>query len=228
MDAGRSAFDLDRLEQAEAQYRDAYRWALVRDDAGAVRDAGYDLAVVQLREDKARDARATLATAEGDLRRRGAGVPDEFRLVQAGALIRTGADDAAIEAVRPALRSGDPAVTERAAYLMGVAADSGARVDVLTQAVGLVGGGMSRLVRADAAELGARAALRRGDAAAAYREAGEAVALRRELLAYRDMRRALEVQARAAQALGRGDEAEALLGRVEQSARGFGQGASVR
>jgi hypothetical protein len=61
--AGQLAFELERNEEAAAQYRTALSRAQARDDPDAIGDTGYNLAVAELRAnapDKAlADARAT-------------------------------------------------------------------------------------------------------------------------------------------------------------------------
>ena len=47
--AGKLAFELERNEEAAAQYRTALNRAQARDDADAIGDTGYDLAVAELR-----------------------------------------------------------------------------------------------------------------------------------------------------------------------------------
>ena len=49
MHAGQLAFELERSEEAAAQYRTALNRAQARDDADAIGDTGYDLAVAELR-----------------------------------------------------------------------------------------------------------------------------------------------------------------------------------
>ncbi|EFG85094.1 hypothetical protein GXY_05726, partial [Novacetimonas hansenii ATCC 23769] len=89
METGRDAVDLGRLSVAEGQYRAAGVRALARDDVAAIGDAGYNLAVVQLDENRPQDALTTIASTRAALSVRGAQSDDTgLDLVQAGALYR--------------------------------------------------------------------------------------------------------------------------------------------
>lgn len=91
MDTGRDAVGLDRLAVAEQQYRAAGERAVARDDVTAIGDAGYNLATVQLDENKPQDALATITSTRAALALRGQTTDDTgLDLVQAGALHRLG------------------------------------------------------------------------------------------------------------------------------------------
>ncbi|MCE2576940.1 hypothetical protein LDL36_00130 [Komagataeibacter sp. FNDCR1] len=224
MDTGRDAVDLDRLSVAEGQYRAAGVRALARDDVTAIGDAGYNLAVVQLDENKAQDALSTVASTRAALSVRGAQSDDTgLDLVQAGALYRLGRFDEAASAVALAARASDPAIVEKAQLLSGIIAD--ARGDRTT--LDSAGTYFAQLPRtsawswlADAQEIAARRLLvEGGDAQTAYQDAMQAVSARQTHVEYRDMARGLSVAARAAGQAGNASQAADLYMRASQSAQ---------
>lgn len=203
MDAGRSAFDLAHPDQAQAQYENAYRRALMRDDATALGDAGYNLAVTILARGQAEKALDTVSRTRADLALRGHADVASLSAVQAAALYRLGRYPEALQ-VAQAIRSTEPDLAERAAYLGGIAGDASGRADILSSSLARirVKKGASRLWQADRAELSARLALRQGQGGVAVQEALRAVDLRRDLLDYRGMEQALDLAARGASLAG--------------------------
>ncbi|PYD62268.1 hypothetical protein CFR73_01110 [Novacetimonas maltaceti] len=224
MDTGRDAVDLGRLSVAEGQYRAAGVRALARDDVTAIGDAGYNLAVVQLDENRAQDALSTVASTRAALSVRGAQSDDTgLDLVQAGALYRLGRLDEAAGSASSAARSSDPAIVEKAQLLSGVIAD--ARGDRTT--LDSVATYFAQLPKtsawswlADAQEIVARRLLvDGGDAQTAYQDAMQAVSARQTHVEYRDMARGLSVAARAAGQAGNASQASDLYMRASQSAQ---------
>ena len=70
--AGQLAFELERNEEAAAQYRTALDRAQARDDPDAIGDIGYDLAVAELRANAPDKALADARATRIELERRGA------------------------------------------------------------------------------------------------------------------------------------------------------------
>jgi tetratricopeptide (TPR) repeat protein len=65
--AARQAFDRGRFQQAASIYRQALERALVRDDANAVVDAQYNLAVCLMKLDNHAEALQLISQAEAEL-----------------------------------------------------------------------------------------------------------------------------------------------------------------
>ncbi|CUW46786.1 hypothetical protein [Novacetimonas hansenii] len=224
METGRDAVDLGRLSVAEGQYRAAGVRALARDDVAAIGDAGYNLAVVQLDENRPQDALTTIASTRAALSVRGAQSDDTgLDLVQAGALYRLDRFDEAANSATSAVRASDPAIVEKAQLLSGIIAD--ARGDRAT--LDKVAAYFTQLPKtaawswlADAQEITARRLLADGgNAQTAYQDAMQAVAARQTHVEYRDMARGLSVAARAAGQAGNASQAAALYLRASQSAQ---------
>ena len=178
--AGDIAFALENPAQAADQYRATLGRARERDDAGAIADAGFNLAAAELRADHPAAALQTSREVQAELARRGSDDPG-FTLIIATALFRTG--DAA-GADRLAARLADRRTTglaDQAWFLRGLIADARGDGAALRTAAGSLS---PTADPADRSELQARIAR---DAAAALRTAD----LRREALDYRGMARAL-------------------------------------
>ncbi|MBB2155958.1 hypothetical protein HLH33_06495 [Gluconacetobacter diazotrophicus] len=224
MESGRQSVALDRLSVAESQYRLAGTRAVARDDAPAIGDAGYNLAVVQLAQDRPADALSTVAATRGALALRGHGGGDaELDLVQAAALYRLSRDAEAAPLAASAMASPDPATTEQAALLGGLIAD--ARGDRATLAAAAARLAHTRPVpakwQADEDELRARMVLAT-DPATARDLARHAADLRQGIVDYRGMARALTLAARAAGQAGDAQGAAALSLQAAQSMKAQG------
>jgi len=218
MDVGHEAFDMARAEQAQAQFQTAYDRALLRDDAGAIGDAGYDLGVAQLGMGDAQAALGTVERTRHALKLRGANAGPELELVAAAAYYRLGQYRAALDA-GGRVQTSDPALTERRAFLMGLAADGLGDEKTLVAARDALPNSAKPplLEQADRAEIESRLALRRGAYDKAETEALRAVALRRDILDYRGMARGLDCAANAAKGASQWDRAAAYTQRAAES-----------
>ncbi|MBB2202998.1 hypothetical protein [Gluconacetobacter tumulisoli] len=229
MDTARQAADLDRLPVAEAQYRQAGIRALARDDAGAIGDAGYNLSVVQLAQDRPADVLSTVAATRAALAVRGRDGGDaELDLVQAAALHRLSRDAEAAPLAAGAMDAASPGIAEQASLLTGLIADGrGDRAGLSTAAGHLTHTHpVPAKWQADEDELRARLLLP-SDPGQARRLAEHAADLRRQIVDYRGMARALTVAARAAGQAGDAGSAAALSLRATQSARASGTAATA-
>ena len=83
--AGGQALSMDMPSLAVRQYKTALQRAYERDDAGAIADVSYNLALAQMRAGDAKAAIATVRDAQRDLELRHAPVPAELFLVLAAA-----------------------------------------------------------------------------------------------------------------------------------------------
>jgi hypothetical protein len=226
--AGRQAFSLDHPEQAVAQYQLALERARARDDVVAIGDYGYDLAVSQLAANRPDQALATARLTETELARRGRTSFPALVLVQAVALYRLGRKADADSLAAQVEDGGEPVVAMRASFLRGLIADETDDTAGLNTALARLAHPVSPQEQADADELAARRDLRQGSFNTAAIEAEHAADLRRSVLEYRDMARALSV---AGDALKRGGDSRAaadLYMRAGQSAAAQGDAQTAR
>lgn len=223
MDVGHSSFDLEHPDQAVSEYEAAYKRALLRDDVSALHDAGFNLAVARLTLGRPDEALETVSRTRADLALRGVDVSSlvDLSVVEAAAQYRAGHyEDALRQAAAVADRSGvEPGLRERAAFLAGLSADTLGRPDVVARSLGVISGDPRAPVheQADHKELASRLDLSNGQTEAAWNEAAGAADLRRGMLDYRGMTRALRLAARAAHAAGRTDLEAEFTTRAAQS-----------
>jgi hypothetical protein len=200
--AGQLAFELERNEEAVAQYRTALSRAQARDDPDAIGDTGYNLAVAELRAnvpDKAlADARATRI----ELERRGSKPFPALLLAEATALYRTGAAAEADRAAQLIQRGEDADAVARATFLRGLIADDRGDEAGLATAADALTKAKTPPFEADSAELAARLALLRSDPSQARQQAARAAELRQTTLDYRGLARALAIEGAAAERTG--------------------------
>lgn len=182
--AGDIAFNLERPDQAVAQYRAALARARTRDDAAAIADAGFNLATAEMRAGHPRDAMQTAHALQAELARRGIVDPD-FDLISATALLRMN-DLSAADRMAAGLTGGqDPALANAAWFLRGLIADAHHDRPGLEKAAASM---TPAADPADVAELQSRLS---HNAALALHAAD----LRRDRLDYRGMVRALALAA---------------------------------
>ena len=226
--AGQLAFELERNEEAAAQYRTALNRALARDDADAIGDVGYDLAVAELRANAPAKALADARATRIELERRGGKPFPALLLVEATALYRTGASAEADRAAQRIQQSEDTDAVARATFLRGLIADDRGDETGLATAADALTKAKTPPFEADSAELSARLTLRRGDVARARQQAARAADLRQATLDYRGLARALAIEAAAAERAGNKIAAADLFLRAGRSAAAQGDKTSAR
>ncbi|MDY0885353.1 hypothetical protein ACFPL7_23930 [Dongia soli] len=208
--AGQLAYSLDRPEDAVAQYREALIRAEARDDLAAIGDLSFNLAAAQLRANQPDTALATARRARAELARRGSPGMPALDLIEATALYRIG-KMAEADRLAAQLQHRDPETGASASFLRGLIADDRgdlAGLQAASQVLSRTAAGSEKapVVRstqqADAAELRARLARRQGNFSEARSAALQSADLRRDLLDYRGLARALSVAADAAQRQG--------------------------
>lgn len=182
--AGDIAFNLEQPDQAVARSRSALARARTRDDAGAIADAGFNLATAELRAGRPREALETVDELRAELARRGV-IDPEFDLITATALFRLN-DLAAADGTLARLTAGKPSLANAAWFLRGLIADARRDRTGLQQAFAAL---TVAADPADVAELQAR--LSQSTSLALH-----AADLRRDGLDYRGMARALALAAR--------------------------------
>ena len=217
--AGTRALALNRPADAIKQYRAALAVAYERDDATAIGDVGYNLAVAQLRSGAAADAARTARETRAELERRRQGPPVELILVQAAAAYRLGAADEALAATGEVLaRTPSPEVATRAQYIRGaVLADRG-DAQGLAQALAAIPPSTKPDQEGDRLELSGRVAMLSGATEQAARDFEQAADQRRLALDYRGMARALSLAGDAVLREGRAAAAAILFLRAGRSA----------
>lgn len=218
MDVGRDSFDLTHADQAREQFETAYGRALLRDDLTAIRDAGYNLAVADLAMGKAQNALETVRRVHHDMALRGDTTSPALDLVAMAAYCRLGRFAEASELGKH-IFTDDPALIERRAFFSGLAADGLGDMDGLGAALNAMPSSLHppRLERADRAELSSLLDFRQGHFEEAEAQALTAIALRRDMLDYRGLARALDCAAGAAQGAGQISRARAYRARAAQS-----------
>ena len=226
--AGSEAFALERPSEAAAQYERALARARARDDATAIGDSGYDLAVAQLAANEPKQAVDSARLTRTELQRRGAASFPALDLVEAAALYRMGAKRDADRLAARVEASSDPAAAARASFLRGLIADETDDVAGLDRALAHLPHPTSAEQAADADELAARRDQRRGLLVPAIAAAERAADQRRSRMDYRGMARALSVAAAAAARAGDRQTAADLYMRAGQSAAAQGDVATAR
>ncbi|GBQ62958.1 hypothetical protein AA103196_0448 [Ameyamaea chiangmaiensis NBRC 103196] len=204
MQVGRDAADQSDAAEAERQYAAAFTLALAHDNGSGLRDAGYNLAVVQLAQGHGADALATLARTRDGLAARNVAVDPGLELVEGAALHEQGRGAEALPHLSFALASSDPALSLRAALIMARLGDEQARPDLIdtahARATALTGPKQhpGAAAQADSLEIGALwtldVARRPADA---VQQALAVADMRRSLHRYDALARALALAARA-------------------------------
>jgi hypothetical protein len=163
-----------------------------------------------------------------ELARRGAPSFPALDLAEATADYRIGESHESDRLAIEAASGTDAGVAARALFLRGLIADERSDKAGLEEAISRLGEPISSDQRADLAELSARRDIRQGAFEAATAEAERAADLRRGILDYRGMARALSVAADAAGRAGDMQAAAALYMRAGQSAAALGDAQSAR
>lgn len=219
--AGTQALSMDLPSVAVRQYKVALSRAYERDDAGAIGDVAYNLALAQMKAGDLKAAIATAREARAELTRRRAAVPPELILVQSAASYRTGDLGAAAGAAQEVIDSGakDPDAIRRAWFIRGLVAADRSDATGLAQAIAALAPPTKQAdLEADRQELQGRAALLAGDSAAALTLFEQSAANRQQALDYRGMARALSLAGDAALRSGRAADAADFFLRAGRSA----------
>jgi hypothetical protein len=226
--AGRTALALQQPDQAVKQYSEALARAQFRDDATAIGDLGFNLAVAQLRAGQPDMALATARAVSAELTRRTSKPPEALQLAEAIALYRLERPVEADTAAAHIENGADQDTAARATFLRGLIADDKGDTAGLHTAQERLAGAKGPESSADESELAARVALRNGDLRRARTEAEHAATMRRDLLDYRGLSRCLALAARAAEQLEDAAVAADLYLRAGRSAAAEGETARAQ
>ena len=218
--AGNQALSMDKADLAVRQYKTALQRAYERDDATAIADVSYNLALAQMKMGDAKGALATVRGTVGDLERRGAPVSAELYLVQAAAAYRSGDRRLADRAAQDALNhpASDPDTAPRAWFIRGLIAAQGGDRAGLAQAIAQLPPPKPPDLQADRDELLGRQALLDGKPAEALALFQQSATARQLAVDYRGMARALALAGDAALGAGRTSDAADLFFRAGRSA----------
>lgn len=222
------ALSLNRPAEAITQYQRALERARARDDAAAIGDNGYNLAVAQLAANQPQQALASVRMTRAELARRSAVSFPALDLAEATAYYRLGEKTQSDRIAAQVEMSAEPIAAARASFLRGLIADEANNAAGLDKAIARVAEPDSSGQQADADELTARRSLRQGAFGAALTEAKHAADLRRNSLDYRGMARALSVAADADVHAGNTEGAADLYMRAGQSAAAQGDADAAR
>lgn len=226
--AGRTALALQQPDQAVKQYSEALARAQLRDDATAIGDLGFNLAVAQLRAGQPDVALATAQGVSAELKRRASSPPEALQLAEAIALYRLKRPVEADTAAAQIEGGTDQDTAARATFLRGLIADDRGDTAGLHTAQEKLAGAKGPETSADESELAARLALHSGDLHRARTEAEHAALMRRDLLDYRGLSRCLGLAARSAEQLGEAAIAADLYLRAGRSAAAEGETARAQ
>jgi hypothetical protein len=226
-DAAELALTMQRPGEAASQYAKALKQAQARDDAGAIGDYGYDLAVADLAANKPKDALAAARMTQIELANRGIAPFPALILAEANALYRLGDRARADNLAANAEVGRDPSAAAGAAFLRGLIADDSGNQAGVYDALARLAHPANNAESADAFELAARRDLAARVFSRAESEADRAADLRRTELDYRGMARALAVEAEAAADAGDRATAANLYIRAAQSAAAQGDAGSA-
>jgi hypothetical protein len=217
--AGTQALSMDMPSLAVREYKVALARAYERDDAGAIADVAYNLALAQMKAGDSKAALATVRDACAELDRRHVQIPAELFLVQAAAAYRTGDLPGAAAAAQEALGrpAKDPDTAPRAWFIRGlVAADRGDSA-TLSQAIAALPPAKQADLQADRLELQGRAALLDNRPADALTLFEQSAGNRQQALDYRGMARALSFAGDSAVRSNRAADAADLFLRAGRS-----------
>jgi hypothetical protein len=218
--AGTQALSMGMPALAVRQYKVALARAYERDDAGAIADVAYNLALAQMRAGDSKAALATVREARAELDRRRAVVPAELVLVQAAASYRSGDLGAAAAAAQEVLDRGgkDPDAALRAWFIRGLVAAERGDGTTLAHSIAALPPSKQADLEADRQELQGRAALLENRPAEALALFEQSATNRQQALDYRGMARALSLAGDAALRSSRAADAADLFLRAGRSA----------
>ncbi len=202
----RTAFESNRIQQAADLYRQTLERAYLRDDLTAAVDAGYNLAVCLTLLQLDREALDLVIRAREELSRADQPVPADILLLEATIRYRLGQSQAAWQLTGDILKGSDrlpSAVQSKTHFLRGLIANERSDLATLKEEIAALAGSNSPVIRADREELIGHLSLKQrrwDDAVLAF---DEAASLRRQLLDYRGMVKALAMAGESCEQAGR-------------------------
>lgn len=218
--AARTAFENGRIQQAAGLYRQSLAQAYLRDDLAAAVDAKYNLAVCLTLLESDPEALSLVVQAREELLRADQSVPGDILLLEATVRYRLGQLQEAWQLTENILQATDPipaAVTSKTRFLRGLIAYDRGDLPKLKEEIAALAGSTSAVIVADRQELIGHLALSERGWDEAIRVFDEVAAIRREILDYRGMVKALAKAGEACERAGRGAAASRRYLRAGQS-----------
>ena len=219
--AARTAFEQGRLQQAANLYRQTLERAHLRDDLTAVIDARYNLAVCLTMLQADLEALVLVNQAREELIRAGQPVPTDIVLLEASIVYRLGKLQEAWNLTEDILAISDTipaAVQSKAHFLRGLIANERGDLSKLRAEITALAKSNSQVIRSDREELIGHLSLKERRWDEAVLAFDEAAALRRQILDYRGMVKALAKAGEACERAGRFGPAARRYLRAGQSA----------
>ena len=219
--AARQAFDRGRFEQAASIYRQALERALVRDDANAIVDAQYNLAVCLMKLDNHAEALQLISQAEAELTLSNQSRLPDLLLLKALLYYKSARQDDAWETTHQILSMTNqafPDIRSRTHFLRGLIASERGDIQQLRDEMTALGNPSNPILRGDLIELQGHLAMSKQNWVAAVNSFDEAVSLRRETLDYPAMAKALALAAGACKKAGKTKAASQRFLRAGRSA----------
>jgi tetratricopeptide (TPR) repeat protein len=229
--AARIAFDNGRIQQAANLFRQALERAQLRDDLAAAIDARFNLAVCLTLLQSDQEALALVLQAREDLSRAGQPVTNDLLLLEATILYRQGELDKAWHITENILQTTDgisSPVQSKIHFLRGLIANDRSDWVKLRLEINALGKPNSPALRADQQELIGHLSMAERNWDEAVLAFDEAAALRRQILDYRGMVKALAKAGEAYERRGRPVPAAQRLLRAGQSAARQGDSRQAR
>ncbi len=217
----RTAFEGNRIQQAANLYRQTLERAYLRDDLADATDARYNLAVCLTLLQSDREALGLVIQAREELSRAGQPVPTDILLLEATILYRLGQSQEAWQLTEDILKGSDTipsAVHSKTHFLRGLIADERGDLVTLKEEITALAESNSPVIRADREELIGRLSFKQRRWDEAVLAFDEAASLRRQLLDYRGMAKALAKAGETCERAGRSVPASSRYLRAGQSA----------
>jgi tetratricopeptide (TPR) repeat protein len=229
--AARTAFENGRIQQAANLYRQTLERANLRDDLAAAVDARYNLALCLTLLQSDQEAFEMVIQAREELARIDQPVPTDILLLEATILYRLGKSQEAWQLTEDILTVVDtipPAVQSKTHYLRGLIANDRGDLVKLSEEITALAKSNSPVIRADREELIGHLSLAKRKWDEAVLAFDEAAALRRQVLDYQGMVKALAKAGKACEQAGRLLPASWRYLRAGQSAALQGRSAQAR
>ncbi|UCD79267.1 MAG: tetratricopeptide repeat protein [Desulfobacterales bacterium] len=229
--AARTAFDNGRIRQAADLYRQALERAYLRDDLAAATDARFNLAVCLTLLQSDQEALELVIQAREELSRAGQPVPNDIHLLEATILYRQGKLEKAWQITDNILQTPEgisSPVRSKIHFLRGLIASDRYDWIKLKLEIDALGKPNSPGLRADQQELIGNLSMAERNWDEAVLAFDEAAALRRQILDYRGMVKALAKAGEACERDGRLVPAARRFLRAGQSAARQGDSHQAR
>lgn len=213
MDVGNSVFDLEHLKPARQQYRAALDRAFMANNAQAIHDAGFNLALSELRLKLFQDCLATLQHITQALTVRGwtDAQQADLHLIRASVFYEQKQWQASFAEAERAKQSLEGATQAEAYALAGLDAAELRDPSHMDDAIAFLSKSHDGRDQANMKELFIHRELMDQQWQRAADDAHTLAQIREEALHYESMRRALRMQAQALRAMGQDDAARDLL-----------------